>query len=121
MSDTEDARTRPGQDELIRAAFAELHQEFSQKLPARLESAATAIRAALAAREDLALREEARGSAHKLRGSTGTYGFPAISETAGRIEDAFVELNGSPSTDPGAPWARIVAALAELEGAAREP
>lgn len=107
-------------EERIRAAFEELHREFSSKLPARIETLAAAIRAADAARDDLALREEARGFAHKLRGSAGSYGFPAISAMAERIEEAFIVLKASPAVDPEAPWATIAAALAELESAARE-
>jgi HPt (histidine-containing phosphotransfer) domain-containing protein len=105
---------------MIRAAFAELHDEFASVLPGRIEVVAAAIRTADAARGDEALRDEARSAAHRLRGSAGSYGFPAISATAGRIEEALVALAAGSAEDPVADWATITAALRELESAANE-
>ena len=107
-------------DAMIRAAFEELHQEFASRLPARIEALAAAIHAAAAARDDEAARDQARGLAHRLRGSAGSYGFPAISATAERIEEAFIDLKAIPAADPRSSWATILAALVELEHAATE-
>jgi HPt (histidine-containing phosphotransfer) domain-containing protein len=107
-------------DELIRAAFAELHVEFASKLPERVRVVAAAIRAAEASRDDAELRAQARGAAHRLRGSAGSYGFPEISATSARIEEALIALATTPSGEVAAAWSTIVAALDELERAAIE-
>lgn len=106
-------------DALVRAAFDELHQEFAAKLPDRIGAVVAAASAASASREDPALREEALRVAHKLRGAAGSYGFPAISATAARIEEALVDLSASDAADPVTTWATITDATAELERALR--
>lgn len=108
------------QNELIRAAFAELHVEFASKVPARVGVVAATIRAAEASRDDAELRAEACGAAHRLRGSAGSYGFPEISATSARLEDALIALATMPSSEMAAAWTAIVAALRELERAAIE-
>lgn len=107
-------------DALVRAAFDELHQEFAAKLPSRVGALVAAALAASASRDDPALREEARSVAHKLRGAAGSYGFPAISATAARIEEAFVHLSATAGADPATTWATILDATAELERGLRE-
>jgi HPt (histidine-containing phosphotransfer) domain-containing protein len=106
------------QDALIRAAFAELHDGFALKLPARIAGLAEAVRAAEASPDDAALREVAGRSAHALRGAAGSYGFPEISASAATIEDALAELRARLAPDPASSWAVIVESLAELERAA---
>lgn len=105
------------QDALIVAAFAELHQELSLKLPARVARLAEAVRAAEASRDDVALLEAACRSAHGLRGAAGSYGFPEISASAGTIEDAIAELRANVAADPAPRWAVIFASLTDLERA----
>jgi HPt (histidine-containing phosphotransfer) domain-containing protein len=106
-------------DALVRAAFEELHQEFATRLPDRIGAIVAAVAAASASRDDLALREEAQNRAHKLRGSAGSYGFPAISATAARLEEAFVELGAIAGADAEATWATITESVADLERALR--
>ena len=107
-------------DAMIRAALAELRDDFASRLPDRIEAVSKAIRAADGDRQDGELRDEARGAAHRLRGSAGSYGFPAVSVAAGRIEDALVALAAGSAEDPVAAWATITEARAELERAANE-
>ena len=38
--------------------------------------------------DELEAKDTLRSIAHKLRGSGGTYGFPELSELAGKLEDA---------------------------------
>ncbi|MEP7120542.1 MAG: Hpt domain-containing protein [Byssovorax sp.] len=104
-------------DALIREAFVELRQEFAIALPDRVVALATAVRAAATSRDDSALHDEARSGAHKLRGAAGSYGFPAISAAAGRIEEALVEVGAGDGADPAAAWATILEATAAIERA----
>jgi HPt (histidine-containing phosphotransfer) domain-containing protein len=68
---------------------------------ARSEYAASA--AAKAAQVEAFVAEgawgEARRAAHKLRGSAATYGFAALGEAAGRIEDLLLRA----ASEPGGP------------------
>ena len=59
--------------------------EFRERLTERIE-ALSAARAALGA--DPAARARVRGIAHALKGSGGTYGYPAITAAAGAVEAA---------------------------------
>ncbi|MBI4601013.1 MAG: PAS domain S-box protein [Planctomycetes bacterium] len=60
--------------------LAGLQREFVRGLPATVEAARAAL-----SRGDLA---EVRSLAHQLRGTGGAFGLPAVSEAAGRLEDA---------------------------------
>jgi HPt (histidine-containing phosphotransfer) domain-containing protein len=96
------ART-PAIDDLLAAARA----DFASRLPARIaELDALAARAAW---------HEARRAAHRLRGSSATYGFTALGALAARIEDALLEAGGAPD---GEARARIASWLGEARGEA---
>ncbi|HEX6117618.1 MAG TPA: response regulator [Solirubrobacterales bacterium] len=77
--------------------------------------------AALSAAElDDELREEARGAAHKLRGSLGMYGFHRAGEIAGELEDL---LSAGPVGSARTPEVAslVLAMRAELESAPEAP
>lgn len=63
--------------------MAELVQQFVSELPARASDIAEAIRDARF--------EQVRRAAHQLKGAGAGYGFPQISEVAGRIERQLIE------------------------------
>lgn len=74
----------PAIDDLLAAARA----DFASRLPARV-----------AELEGLAARgawDEARRAAHRLRGSSATYGFPALGGVAAAIEEALLAAGGAP-------------------------
>ncbi len=70
--------------------LAKLHKEFFERLPGRLTELANAIRAA---KLDPSGVDTARMLAHRLRGSAGSYGHPAVGETVGIVEDLLAEVN----------------------------
>ncbi len=61
-----------------------LRQEFVAKLPAKLSALEAAVRAAIHDRTKLAA---ATMLAHRLRGSAGSFGQPAVGVAVGRIEE----------------------------------
>ena len=67
-----------------------LHKEFSQRLPDKLAELAEATRAATL---DRSCVNTARMLAHRLRGSAGSYGHPAVGATAGIIEELLAEVD----------------------------
>jgi diguanylate cyclase (GGDEF)-like protein len=69
---------------LVLPAMAELRLEFAKKLPAKLDELDGALQAA---RGDLGRLGDARTLAHRLRGTAGSYGYPAVGDAVGLIED----------------------------------
>ena len=67
----------------------ELRAQFGERLPQRLAELEAAI---AEARADLSRAPDARGLAHKLRGTAGSYGFPLVGEAAGGIEDLLAAI-----------------------------
>ena len=73
------------EDEVTRSALAELAAEYAAELPGLIDELARLVDAAAA---DPAAVPHARAAAHRLRGTAGSYGFKAVGEAAGSIEDA---------------------------------
>ena len=77
----------PGAEIDPAAAFARelaaLRKDFSNRLPARLSEIETALDAA---RADPRTAADARMLVHRLRGSAGTFGFPAVSDALETVE-----------------------------------
>ncbi len=90
-------------DEGTRAALAELAVEYAAELPGLIDELARLVEAASA---DPAAVPRARAAAHRLRGTAGSYGFVAIGEAAGSVEDA---LEAGTGTAPA--LVRVLAAL----------
>ena len=72
----------------VEAALAALRRGYAAELPDLVRS--LAARMEEAATRPSAL-DQARREAHRLRGTAGSYGFAAVGEAAGRIEDALEE------------------------------
>jgi HPt (histidine-containing phosphotransfer) domain-containing protein len=75
-------------DSTVEQMLAEARAHFAASLPAK----------AVALEEQLARGawEEARRSAHKLRGSAGTYGFAVLGAAAGEVEEALIAAGSQP-------------------------
>jgi HPt (histidine-containing phosphotransfer) domain-containing protein len=89
---------KPAIDPALRA----MRKEYAAALPALVAALAALVEEAAARPEAL---PEARRAAHRLRGTAGSYGFAALGEAAGRIEDAI---------DDGAPDPELRALLPPL-------
>jgi chemotaxis protein histidine kinase CheA len=93
--------------ELTRADMAALAAEYAAELPGLIEELTALVKAAAA---DPAAVPQACAAAHRLRGTAGSYGFLAVGEAAGRIEDA---LEAGTDTAPALALAALaLAALA---------
>ena len=79
-------------------------------LPGKIAALAEVLEAA---RADPAARADARGGAHKLRGSAGVHGLLAVAEAAASIEEALVVLESAPARAAEA-WRTIDEAIFEL-------
>lgn len=88
-----------------------LRAVYQRELPEKLAGLETRLRAARAAgdRESLVA---ARREAHSLKGSSGSYGFSAVSRELQVIEDALADLLGSPQPDLAATWPLLETQLA---------
>jgi len=99
-------------DPAIIALLAEARVGFVAGLPAKV-----ADLQALLAR---GAWDELRRAAHKLRGSTGTYGFAELSVAAANLEEALIEAGGSPGPEVQAHAAELVREVAlQVEQATR--
>jgi HPt (histidine-containing phosphotransfer) domain-containing protein len=72
-------------DPRIVAALAELREQYARELP-DLIAALTAVVARLGV--DPAAESDAKAQAHRLRGTSGSYGFADVSEAVARLEQA---------------------------------
>jgi chemotaxis protein histidine kinase CheA len=113
MSDSM-ARRSGGRLDALAAAREELRGEFLEVLPERLAELASAVERA---REDASSLGAARATAHKLRGTAGSYGFASLSEAAGRIEERLDALLSGRAT-AGEVWSAVDAALTDARTSA---
>lgn len=100
MTSTQEAE-RAAQD--VRDALAMLQRKFADKFPERLSTIESHFARARAG--DVEALADAIQATHKLRGTSGTFGQPAIGELAGRAEDALIrcrERGDEPSWDAAA-------------------
>jgi HPt (histidine-containing phosphotransfer) domain-containing protein len=72
-------------DRDLDAALAALQAEYAGELPGLVQALAALVEAG---RTDPEAAARARRAAHRIRGTAGSYGFHAVGEAAGRIEDA---------------------------------
>jgi diguanylate cyclase (GGDEF)-like protein len=97
--------------------IAELHRQFAARLPARLAELEEAVRLS---RFDDARLEVARKLAHHLRGSAGAYGFAAVGQAVGVVEDLLADLLEAPTQGQTrrSSWDEVSAAMAHVRLAA---
>lgn len=100
--------------EAMRAVLADLAAEYAADLPALIEELTALVEAAAA---NPATLPRAVAAAHRLRGTAGSYGFAAVGEAAGLVEEALEAAydGGSGPRPAGAATApALVRALAAL-------
>ena len=88
---------------------ADLVREYRDSLPQRVTELEQLVRAVPGR---ASLLPEAITRAHRLRGTAGTYGFPAVSTAAGELEDLLLAVQGE-SESWSAAWPRLERALAD--------
>jgi HPt (histidine-containing phosphotransfer) domain-containing protein len=77
----------------LQKVLANLRIDYAKQLPQKLIDLTQATQSAIA---DPNTKDYARGLAHKLRGTAGSYGFHQLSEAAGTLEDLLRSLRFSP-------------------------
>ena len=111
----------PEREAAIRAALAELREEYRQITPGQLRELGALIEQARRGEAAAEALPQARMLAHRIRGTAGSYGWAPVGEAAGRIEDALlvaVERGGALRDEEAAAIARD---LAEAEAAFAAP
>ncbi len=106
--------TRRAPDDELRLALDELKAEFGTALPARLDELATAVSAAHARPDDSAAWDEAHLKAHRLHGTSGSYGFVRVGEVARQIELGLEATRSDDAAVRERGWHSVNAALADL-------
>jgi chemotaxis protein histidine kinase CheA len=101
----------------VLAALKELQADYGKVLPGLVEKLAGEVREAKGTPGDAARLEALRGQAHKIRGTSGSYGFRGVSEAAARLEDAVARALEAPGDDA---WAPIEAAMVDMKAATSE-
>jgi diguanylate cyclase (GGDEF)-like protein len=76
----------------VQQRMQELQREFARELPSRLQKIAAALGEA---RQHAAAAEEVAALAHRLRGSAAAYGFAALGQAAGVLEDVLARRAGA--------------------------
>jgi HPt (histidine-containing phosphotransfer) domain-containing protein len=99
-------------DPAITALLAEARLQFARSIPAKVADLQSLL--------DRGAWDELRRAAHKLRGSTGTYGFAGLSAAAADVEEALLEAGGNPTDEVRQRiGTRVREATLEAERAAR--
>jgi diguanylate cyclase (GGDEF)-like protein len=96
-------------------ALRALSADYARGLPAKGRELAEAVRNLRHDPADQPSRAAAQMLAHRMRGTAGSYGFFAVGEAAGTIEDALPEAL-APAASPEA-WSALGAALEAFEAA----
>jgi CheY-like chemotaxis protein len=110
-----DARGEPEVE--AEEAMAPLRESYRKRLPELVAGLDASLSGALPpARECI---EAARELAHRLKGTTGSYGFDAVSAELAQIESGLDVLLSSPEEDALEGWREIGAALRRAHSAAR--
>jgi CheY-like chemotaxis protein len=98
----------------VDAELRELQEMFAASLPGKIDEMESAI---LLAQSDPARVPEAKSHAHRLRGSAGSYGFPAVGAAAGVIEDLLAEACSAGGEQRPRLWDDVRRALASARNA----
>lgn len=106
------------QEESVEQVLAALKVQYAAVLPGKLAELAHALNQFKAIRADeennannLSSKElllnETITQAHTLKGTAGTYGFIAIGELVGKVEQCLLEIENQPELDNDNTWAKI--------------
>lgn len=83
----------------LQAKFLKLRDTYAAKLPSKVVELEQAVARARSSGSEDELKQ-ARSLAHRLRGTAGSYGFSAVSQAGGELEDVILGLmNGSTTFD----------------------
>jgi diguanylate cyclase (GGDEF)-like protein len=103
----------------LAAELEALRKQFAAKLPDKLQQLELAV---ARAQVDGSKVIVARGLAHRLRGSAGSYGYPALGEAAGRLEDLLAQFQGGPAPARRYFWEEVANAMEDARAClARAP
>jgi diguanylate cyclase (GGDEF)-like protein len=105
-------RPSPTRSAEFREAMALMRANFALELPAKVRRLSQAVIRARRSPASAFLVEEARGHAHRLRGTAGTYGFREVGERAGEAEDAIISAGQAPQEEDR--WTTVDAAVERL-------
>jgi diguanylate cyclase (GGDEF)-like protein len=98
--------------------------EYAKELPLRFQEISQSLSQLKEHPGNMFLKEEARLHCHKLHGTAASYGFPAVGELAGQLEDALLKMQTLTGKQRTAVWTKIEKSLVKLDGeidsAARE-
>ena len=88
--------------------LAALNAQYTARLPDKIAELEAAVARAKTDHDDIA---DARSLAHKLRGSAGSYGHPALSEAVACAEDLLAEAQANPAAIRRRLWEEVDTAL----------
>lgn len=101
------AASRPDADQDLQDELEKLRREYASKLPDKLDDLRRAINAAREGPGESSLLNQAKSLAHKIRGTAGSYGFTAIGERIGKIEEALALLGKGERQDADELWSSV--------------
>ncbi|WP_044238433.1 Hpt domain-containing protein [Chondromyces apiculatus] len=104
----------PAREAAIQAALAEMRVEYRAQLPGYLDEISTCIARVQRGEGDADDLARARLLAHRIRGTAGSYGWSALSQALGRVEDTLEAGDAAPA---GEMLAQLAAALADAKAA----
>ena len=108
----------PDAKESLRSKMDVLREEYARELPNKLDELESLIEAA---RHESEAAATAASAAHRLRGTSGAYGFHLVGTVAGHIEDLLCEYQSSESQIRCNFWDEIKHAIMDARLAARAP
>jgi len=82
----------------------ELRDQYREKLARELDALESLLRESESASHDASRLEAIRDRAHRLMGTSGSYGLAASSAALGRMELRVADLLAAPAAEVGAAW-----------------
>jgi HPt (histidine-containing phosphotransfer) domain-containing protein len=99
-------------------ALAAMRERYRAKLGSELAQLAALLAESERGGSVRERLEAVHALAHRLMGTSGSYGLPACSEALGRIEARAAGLLSAPDGAAGAPWREMASDLAAARNAA---